>query len=314
MSKLSDEWRTPQKLFYELSKKYGPFDIDLCATKENTKCQPYYTDYLNDVYNRSTIIDDVKTDEKLILSLRQIYKGDSDYFGNENIVAWCNPPYSNPLPFIKKAWEDSKYCKIVLLVKVDTSTKWWSVFWNYDTPIPCEGPNIYDSYYLTDSKCRNGLVTVYLPDGEGTRKELICNNCNGTGAQGYYNGPKLGCTVHFLPKRIQFDPPKEMGAWKEKIECKKCDGKGEVPYINGDQKVFLPDWPQTCSECVGKGYKESNKWYVKCDKGDYMWKGKHYEYIGDNTSLCSHCKGTGKKALSGPSFSLAVIIMDRRNV
>ena len=39
---------------------------------------------------------------------------------------YVNPPYSNPLPFIKKAIEESKKGKlIVLLLKMDTSTKWF---------------------------------------------------------------------------------------------------------------------------------------------------------------------------------------------
>jgi len=39
---------------------------------------------------------------------------------------YVNPPYSNPLPFIKKAIEESKKGKlIVMLLKMDTSTKWF---------------------------------------------------------------------------------------------------------------------------------------------------------------------------------------------
>lgn len=54
---------------------------------------------------------------------------------------WCyvNPPYSNPLPWIEKAIEESKKGKtIVMLLPVDTSTKWFSklieskahIFWH----------------------------------------------------------------------------------------------------------------------------------------------------------------------------------------
>lgn len=39
---------------------------------------------------------------------------------------FCNPPYSKPLPFIKKAIEENRKGKtIVLLLKMDTSTKWF---------------------------------------------------------------------------------------------------------------------------------------------------------------------------------------------
>jgi len=40
---------------------------------------------------------------------------------------FVNPPYSNPLPWIEKAIEESKKGKtIVLLLNVDTSTKWFA--------------------------------------------------------------------------------------------------------------------------------------------------------------------------------------------
>ena len=39
---------------------------------------------------------------------------------------FVNPPYSNPLPWIKKAIEENKKGKmIVLLLKMDTSTRWF---------------------------------------------------------------------------------------------------------------------------------------------------------------------------------------------
>lgn len=47
-------------------------------------------------------------------------------------VAWnkhtyVNPPYSNPLPWVEKAIEESKLGKtIVLLLKHDSSTKWYA--------------------------------------------------------------------------------------------------------------------------------------------------------------------------------------------
>lgn len=40
--------------------------------------------------------------------------------------AYVNPPYSNPLPWVEKAIEESKRgCKVVMLLPVDTSTKWF---------------------------------------------------------------------------------------------------------------------------------------------------------------------------------------------
>ena len=38
----SDFW-TPQYLYDKLNDRFGPFDIDICASDENTKCERYYT-------------------------------------------------------------------------------------------------------------------------------------------------------------------------------------------------------------------------------------------------------------------------------
>ena len=40
---------------------------------------------------------------------------------------YVNPPYSNPLPWVEKAIEENKKGKtIVMLLNVDTSTKWFA--------------------------------------------------------------------------------------------------------------------------------------------------------------------------------------------
>jgi hypothetical protein len=45
---------------------------------------------------------------------------------------FINPPYSNPLPWVKQAIEENKKGKtIVLLLKADTSTKWFSLLQNH---------------------------------------------------------------------------------------------------------------------------------------------------------------------------------------
>jgi hypothetical protein len=42
--------------------------------------------------------------------------------------SFVNPPYSNPLPWVKKAIEQKqKGIKIVMLLRVDTSTEWYKL-------------------------------------------------------------------------------------------------------------------------------------------------------------------------------------------
>tara|TARA_Y100000004_G_scaffold61526_1_gene68871 strand:- start:1624 stop:2010 length:387 start_codon:yes stop_codon:yes gene_type:complete len=41
---------------------------------------------------------------------------------------YVNPPYSNPLPWVKKAIQESRAGKtVVMLLKHDSSTKWWQL-------------------------------------------------------------------------------------------------------------------------------------------------------------------------------------------
>lgn len=162
--KLSDCWETPQWLIEELNAEFS-FDIDLCATKENTKCKMFYIDYLNDVQVDTTYY------APRVATMKE-YKE----VGNANWTCFMNPPYSNPRPFIEKAWEDSKYCKIVCLVKCDPSTKWWATFWNYEVSVDLES----------------------ITNDDGV--ELATHRFN-------FVGPKSGCEVRFFPKRIKFDPP-----------------------------------------------------------------------------------------------------------
>ena len=72
------------------------FNYDACASEENHLCVEYGTEA------RSCL--------------------DADWVN----VTWLNPPYSNPGPFLQKAWRET-YAGVttVALVKGDPSTKWW---------------------------------------------------------------------------------------------------------------------------------------------------------------------------------------------
>lgn len=209
--KLSDQWQTPGWLFDELNKQFN-FDIDLCATKENSKCSSYCIDYLLEDF--------------------------SSYDREDNIICFMNPPYSNPRPFIEKAWEDSKHCKIVCLVKCDPSTKWWATFWEYGENIRCV-------------RCMHIEKSDIDPPGNDQCDIDGCDYAS-------YHGPKPGCGVRFFPKRIKFDPPHQLiesgeiwkfnDAWVER--CKKCSEGWihKVPHVINSSII--------CSNCKGKGYKK----------------------------------------------------------
>ena len=43
-----------------------------------------------------------------------------------DIGVFCNPPYSNPLPWVKKAISEcNRGCTVVMLLKHDSSTEWY---------------------------------------------------------------------------------------------------------------------------------------------------------------------------------------------
>lgn len=88
-----DCWQTPLELFKQIDDKYH-FEVDVCASQENALCEHFFT-----------VDDDC---------LRQDW-------GEGNGFVWCNPPYSNPLPFVEKC---QQYGYAVMLLNQDTSTKW----------------------------------------------------------------------------------------------------------------------------------------------------------------------------------------------
>jgi len=96
-SKNSDEWETPNNLFWELHKEFH-FDLDVCASSKNNKLDNYY-DLERNALNHN-------------------------WSGN----VWCNPPYSKIKDFLIKAHQELKKSNvnlIVFLTFANTDTKWF---------------------------------------------------------------------------------------------------------------------------------------------------------------------------------------------
>lgn len=92
----SEDWETPQDFFDKLNEKYG-FELDVCATSANSKCDKYFTKEQD--------------------GLKQEWEG----------VCWMNPPYGRQIKlWMKKAYESSLQGAIVVcLVPSRTDTAWW---------------------------------------------------------------------------------------------------------------------------------------------------------------------------------------------
>jgi len=89
-------WETPIDFFNKYDDIYH-FDLDVCATEENKKCNKYYSE---------------KDD-----GLSKPWIG----------TCWMNPPYGRTIgQWIKKAYESSQEgATVVCLIPARTDTKWW---------------------------------------------------------------------------------------------------------------------------------------------------------------------------------------------
>jgi phage N-6-adenine-methyltransferase len=99
----NDLWRTPPEVIEYIEGKFGKIAIDLCASDGG-----YITDrYLTQDDNFLT------TDPE-------------DVHLDPHSFAYCNPPYSNPLPFVNQciSWAQQGI-GVVMLLNLDTSTKWF---------------------------------------------------------------------------------------------------------------------------------------------------------------------------------------------
>lgn len=91
----TDMWATPQSFFDKLNEEFM-FDLDVCATHENAKCEQYFT----------------ITDNGL----------EQDWTGS----VWCNPPYGREIgKWVKKASESILKADIVMLLPARTDTKYF---------------------------------------------------------------------------------------------------------------------------------------------------------------------------------------------
>lgn len=99
--RVRDCWATPQWLFNHYNGQFN-FVMDIAANEHNAKCSRFLT----------------KEDDALTVDFTTLV-GKGEWL-------WCNPPYSNVMPWVEKAIDNqSKGIGTVVLLKNDTSTKWF---------------------------------------------------------------------------------------------------------------------------------------------------------------------------------------------
>lgn len=104
-SSATDDWSTPQDTFDELNAKFGPFDLDPCASSANAKCFMYYTKEANGLA-QSWLVVGIPT------------------------KVFMNPPYGREIGrWVKKAYEEfQKGAIVVCLLPARTDTAWFHDF------------------------------------------------------------------------------------------------------------------------------------------------------------------------------------------
>ncbi|QCQ65312.1 DNA N-6-adenine-methyltransferase [Shewanella phage X14] len=101
----NDLWRTPPEVFNTLNREFG-FVADMASSHENALCDLHFTE----------------EDDSLSFNWahRLVLTGRHDY-------VWLNCPYSNPMPWVKKALEaQAGGLGVVMLLNDDTSVGWFA--------------------------------------------------------------------------------------------------------------------------------------------------------------------------------------------
>lgn len=100
-----DAYRTPPEIFAYMDAEFD-FQLDVAASRHNALCEKYIDESLN------------------ALSQSMEWLGDESCLGS---YVWCNPPYSDIGPWVKKAAEQSKQngVGVVMLVMMDQSVGWY---------------------------------------------------------------------------------------------------------------------------------------------------------------------------------------------
>lgn len=117
----TDERETPPELYQEIVRRVGRPSLDVCATKQNTKCPTFYTPF-----------DD---------GLSQPWA----------VNFWMNPPYSDVQEWASKACREvvNHSVRGIVLVPSATETAWWATLWDFAAEVAFLTPRVR---FLKDGK------------------------------------------------------------------------------------------------------------------------------------------------------------------
>ncbi|WP_042907024.1 phage N-6-adenine-methyltransferase [Gallibacterium anatis] len=157
-----DCYRTPKYVFNWLNSRFK-FDIDGCATEENNLSYHYI--------GKDGIVEDFLTFDPLDLIAELEFS---------NFTIFVNPPYSNPLPFVKRAAElKAQGFLVVMLLPADKSTAWYQVIQESATEvIDIVGGRISFLHPLTGEEVKGNnkgsMIAVFDP----TMQDFVIRQAN----------------------------------------------------------------------------------------------------------------------------------------
>lgn len=138
---IRDLWQTPDFVFEYYDNRFN-FNCDVACSDENRMVSEHWI---------------TEEDDALLYS---------NLWSSRN---WCNPPYSNIMPWVEKAiYEMKRGCLTVMLIPADTSVKWFKkaydncsechfisgrlAFINAETKKPVSGNNKGSVVFIFDPK------------------------------------------------------------------------------------------------------------------------------------------------------------------
>lgn len=149
-----DTYRTPKYIINYIRIRYGYWNawIDGCASPHNAVFDSYI--------GKSGFAEDFLDFDALDIV------GD---FADHSVCFFVNPPYSNPLPFVKRAADLKKQgFLVVMLLPCDKSVEWFKV-------IEEKATEVIDitGYYDDNGRWKNGRISFLHPT---TGEEVKGNN------------------------------------------------------------------------------------------------------------------------------------------
>lgn len=106
------DWGTPPALFAEISRRWGPFDLDVAAAPWNALAPRYFSDWTQSPRSRGCVQGGTS-------ALREPWEG----------VFFCNPPYGRGVwDWLQHGWREvliGRAPRGVYLLPARTDTKWF---------------------------------------------------------------------------------------------------------------------------------------------------------------------------------------------